>query len=246
MLSAEVEGEQLFAAVSVPSWHERMPNHQGSLPELIVLEILRQCGYLMAHSALGMPGDWHLVTTALALEWRATPPTVRADVDFTCTVTGRVREGDGGHLAFHAELLSHGDMIATGELEARCLAPRHYAAIRGFAERASRSHANLDAPTHDGVSGPGRPVRWNDQDRFLFNRRGDHVVSMALVDAVLADAASSSTSGNVSIRMEFLRFAEQSAAILLERETLGTIGQDLWLLRQAGQVIARAVTRPVV
>jgi hypothetical protein len=99
-------------------------------------------------------------------------------------------------------------------------------------------HAAVEVPVHrDEVSGL---VRWDERDRFIFNRGADHVVSMALIDALLSRASRSGVAP--SFGMEFNHFGELTAPIVLHAVSSRSPSDKTWEFRQTGRVIARART----
>lgn len=243
LTNAEAVGDVMTASGRVPAGHSRMPDPRGGLPEMLALEIIRQAGFFTAHAAIGVPFGWHLVTTRLALTWQRDAPRVSKNTPFRFDVTGRVERLTKDALHFRAELEHKQQIIAVGTIEALSIAPDRYRALR------RRSLSSPAAPHH--VTGSplgeltkdGWMVRWNDQDPFLFNRPGDHVVSMALIDAVLAGARLRAPCV-VSLDMRFLRFAERDGTITLKAAGDQFHDGKTWEIRQGGEIIARASTRP--
>lgn len=248
LVDAEVAGDDMHASGAVPGSHSRMPRVDGPLPEIIVLEIFRQAGFFMAHQGVGMPFGWHLVTTRFGMDWQQQPPHVDAASTFLFNLNGQVsirrRGPDPYYLGFTAELVAGDRAVAGGWVEAYCLAPHQYQALRrrsltdtGASQRDSRNTAPEEERAESGWL-----VSWDAQDPFLFTRFGDHVVSMAMIETVLAVAGGRDDKhAPVSVDMEFSKFGEVSDPIILT-----PVDQDTrrrrWELHQTGEVIARART----
>ncbi|KAA9110670.1 AfsA-related hotdog domain-containing protein [Microbacterium rhizomatis] len=245
LVDAVVAGDRVSASGVISSGHSRMLRSGGRLPGILVLEIFRQAGFLMAHEAAGMPFGWHLVTSRVEMVWRAGPPHVASNSAFAFEVTGEVgverRGGEPCYLQFTAELASAGRVIATGTIEAYSLAPDRYQALRRHALVAPHAHLVADTQSNDDGS-PGRVVGWDDSDPFLFNRPGDHVVSMALIEAILAAAEAHSSGRPTSVEVEFLHFAERNSPVYLAPPQRRG-GDDVWELHQDDRLIVRAFTR---
>jgi hypothetical protein len=223
-----------------------MPKDGGGLPGILVLEVLRQAGFLVAHVAVGVPLDWHLVTRRFGFVWECRPTVLPSAPGFPFDLIGHVDVGERGALAFAAELWHDGAIAARGSIEAVSLAPDRYSALRRSALAGAAAQAvELTSP----LSPSDRlwVVRWHDGDAFLFNRPGDHVVSMALMDAVLSRVESGAAGlRGVSVDMEVVQFAERTGTITLHLTEGQPRGEQRWEFRQAGLLVARARTRPSV
>lgn len=247
LLDGQATSSRMRASGSIPGSHSRMPWLGGPLREAVVLEVFRQAGLFMAHAGLGMPTGWRLITTRFGMTWRKHPPQIGVASVFWFDVSGQAsverRGSKASYLRFAAEMVWAGRVVADGFVEAYSVAPDLY--------RAFRRPSHRTPPTADPVVGsPSRetpeneqPVQRDDSDPFLFDQPTDHIVSMALIETVLAAAASPGKKRKaISVDMEFLKFAECSDPITLVCEERRLNGERAWELRQAGQAIARAVT----
>jgi hypothetical protein len=246
LVSAGTTGDGVHASGRVPSNHSRLPDIRGVLPEILGLEIFRQVGFFAAHTAIGIPMGWHLVTTRFGLMWQTAPPIVSKSSTFWFNVTGHAQAQANRVLRFTAELHHEGVVIALGSIEALSVSPHRYQALRRrFINVATVPHNEIGTPLGDETEA-GWTVRWNDQDPFLFNRPGDHVVSMALIEAVLAGARRESDERySLSVDMEFHNFADRNATITLRRTGNFNPTNQRWELEQNGRIVAQAITRRV-
>jgi hypothetical protein len=235
----------LQADVALRADHPRVRTRHGELSPSIVLEVFRQGAFLSAHERLGIPLEWHFVTKRAVLTWVRRPPLVPPAGSMRCalnvqTIVEEHKQGEPFSLTWKLRLLQEGHAFAVGELRGWTLAPPRYHALR----RTARALTNPGLPALTTTPDPDVIVVWDEQDSFLFNRGGDHVVSMALTDAVLAAATSTESTQLVTFAMEFRRFAELTDPIhcsIAQR----TGGMDIFTFSQSDEVTAEAVTYSV-
>ena len=233
--------EVWWCTVDAPATHPRIAGAQGVLPAIVALEIQRQGGYIAAHQ-FGVPLGWRFVILEFAVQWAGQGPrldpgtggfrgTLLVEADVTQLWQEKPRR-----MEYAFQLLnSDAEVAGSGRAVALCLDPSRYAMLR------QRSGA-VDEPG-SALAAPGEVVRvrWNDQDRFLFNRPGDHVVSMALLDAFLNEIASRNPSRSViGIDTRFYRFGESAHPVSLNISvgSVSEVVQGVFL--QDGTVIAEA------
>jgi hypothetical protein len=238
-----VTGElSLRADVGIPPTHSRARTSLGELSSMVVLEVFRQGAFLIAHECVNVPMDWHFVTKRAALTWVQPPPLVPPFGVLWCELEVEVsietKRGEPFLLTWNLRL-SHGDRsVAVGTLWGWVLDPSRYRALRRAALAAPESARRpATAQSEDETT-----VTWDDRDPFLFNRPGDHVVSMALIDAVFNGANSVDGTQLDTFEMDFLRFAERTDPIRLNVGH-SPAGEDTFEFHQLGEVIARAVAR---
>jgi hypothetical protein len=227
-------------AIDAPSTHPRIAGaERRMLPVIVALEMQRQCGYVAAHQ-LGVPFGWRFVILEFGVRWLGRGPRLSStgfqgdmtvDVDVTHSWQGKPRRVEYGFLLSNAE----GEPVGSGRGLALCLDPSRYAVMR---------QRSASVTTHETVASmPGElvPVHWNDEDRFLFNRPDDHVVSMALLDAFLNEISGAVPAGAVDgIDTQFRRFGESAGQIWLSisRDAATNMAEGIFVQDQA--IIAHA------
>ncbi len=216
----------------------------GALSRIVVLEVFRQGAFLAAHTCVGVPIDWHFVTKHIEMEWCAGPPLATGqealyESTLEVSVAAQEKRGEPYYLDWSLVLGDVQYPIAVGAIQGWVLASPRYRAMR----RSSLASDVADEPTtaSEAPGGADPQVSWDENDPFLFNRRGDHVVSMALIEAVLVAlrGTSSTDVDRVGFSMDFLAFAERTSPITL-RMGAAVMGEQVVELRQRGQTIARA------
>jgi hypothetical protein len=241
------EGEhQWRSVVCIPSEHARMRRSNGSLPIILALEVLRQGGFVAAHKGMGVPLEWHFVIQHFGIRWDSQPPAIPTGARFRAELVTRIvntqfRDGLPSVLVYEFDLVYKGEVIATGNGITLCINPPRYHALRKRALSSPTSpHHCEDHPFSRDEQGQ-LTIRWNDQDPFLFNRPGDHVVSMALIDSFIAAASDHNHSEKhiQSFDISFISFAECNQVIHLDIDSDDPVTMTGKFV-QDGRVIAEA------
>lgn len=239
------DGRVMNAAACVPVSHDRMAQGEKILSTVLALEVFRQAGFLMAHVNVGMPFDWHLVTEKFGLVWLAEPPHVSSDGNIWFDLVGRVevetKNTKPFRMGLEIEMVNKNDVVARGHISALSLAPHQYRALR----RRSLSQQTVSRPWPAEYLIPlddgGFTFEWTESDQFLFNRPGDHVVSMAMIEAALvASERRAGTSHIRAVEMNYKHFAERDKRITLTAEKQDNTNEIKWAFRQESNVIAVA------
>jgi len=237
-----IRGVGLRADVAIPADHARVRTRQGALSSSMTLEVFRQGAFLSAHESFDIPLEWHFVTKRAVLEWTQEPPLIPQSASVQCeldiqTNVEKLKQGRPFLLTWNLKLRQEGRTLALGELRGWALAPHRYRALRRNAQIAPSPEDQPPRPKSEGVA----VVEWDDRDSFLFNRPGDHVVSMVLIDAAF-EAVADAVDQGLTFAMDFRRFAERAQPI--HRSAVhGSGGAKIIQFRQSGQVIAEAVVR---
>jgi len=227
-------------AVDAPTTHPRIASAgRRMLPVIVALEIQRQCGYIAAHQ-LGVPFGWRFVILEFAVRWLGEGPRlsstgfqgdITVDADVTHWWEEKPRRVEYGFLLCNAE----GEPVGSGRGLALCLDPSRYAVMR------QRSASISTQETVAWMPDELVPVHWNDQDRFLFNRPDDHVVSMALLDAFLNEVSATVSAGAVDgIDTQFHRFGESAGPIWLSISSDAATNMAEGTFLQGQTIIAHA------
>lgn len=240
LTSCESVGEATWqCAIDAPISHRRVAlRTDDALPLVVALEIQRQGGYAAAHSQ-GIPIGWRFVILQFGVRWHSRGPQVEGAAGFRGALevkssTVRAWNGMPRLLEFRFQMRDdHCERVASGRGLTLCLEPSRYAAMR---KRATSE------PALEEWKSEGRLFRlhWDVNDRFLFNRPDDHVVSMALLDAleVHVNRAFPLASAE-SIDAEFFQFAAATRAVWLHVSGISR-GRAEAAFIQDGRVIARA------
>jgi hypothetical protein len=227
---ANVSELAICARVFVPASHARVKG--GILPAIVIFELFRQGAFLAAHTRGSIPTDWHFVANqydVTLLDSRIDVPRhgFAADLRVDLSITYR---NNKPHMATWNFLLSVGEqLIATGVYGGRILSPSQYRALR----RGALEEDGLPYSTRSKIEpAPGGfIIGWDLADSFIFRQPSDHVVSMAIMDAVLiAIPITGRPRLRTRISIEFTAFAERTAPIHLsvdpvERQTQFTVAQ---------------------
>jgi hypothetical protein len=206
-----------LCAVDIPMSHPRMRTRADeALPLLVALELQRQGGYVSAH-AQGIPIGWRFVILRFGVRWNAGGPRVMTTEGFhgALEIRSRVIRSWGGKprlIEFDFALRNSGNrLVASGRGLTLCLEPSRYAAIR------TRNQPDQGRPQSRTSQAKLIEVRWDIQDRFLFNRPDDHVVSMALLDAFLTHLDTAFPLARAQgIDAEFFAFGSASRPIWMD------------------------------
>jgi hypothetical protein len=213
---------------------------------MLLLEVFRQGAFTIAHQGVGVPLTWHFVTHRLTIEWRERPASIGPlEIFHACLsvrVATRLRRGEPFRLTWTFELRTLGRLIATGVFDGWVLAPDRYFALR----RTRQSEAPQNRGPRVSPTAGGWTVGWNESDRFLFTRPADHVVSMALADAVFAARDERAMGAReLAFDIEFAQFAESAPEIVLRPDPAVDPAIETFTFTQRHHVIATArLARP--
>jgi hypothetical protein len=201
----------------------------------LALEIFRQCGYLASHVRLSVPTDWHLVTTRMELTWFGAPASSGCD-DWEGSVVAfarvaKTRKGHPFHLQLSCVLETRSVGIAIGVLHAMVLSPDDYRVVRrGMSAMAEPPPLHCE----------GREFVWDYSDRFLFNKPHDHVVSMAVTEAILDNLRQRyPRSAPMVVEFAFHRFATGDSPLVMKILTDDPTA-DVYEVRQQGDLVCSA------
>lgn len=238
---APIEKDALSATVVIPRTHSQVKKARGQLSSMVVFEVFRQGAFLISHTNLQIPLGWHFVTKSSSLVW-VLPPPIGSDnhalvYNLFVRVAVETKRGEPYRLFWALELFHEKNLIATGSLDGYALNTNRYRALRRTAINAlSDASGALISASRTETGETGSVVDWNEDDPFFFNRPGDHIVSMALIDTVFRSATRNVRDFDIT----FEQFAERNPPIFLKQHQ-GDKAES-FIFFQDGATIATART----
>ncbi|WP_239569373.1 ScbA/BarX family gamma-butyrolactone biosynthesis protein [Streptomyces sp. G44] len=231
-----------------PRSHSFYSPLQGTYHDpLLAAETIRQVGFLLPHTELGVPVGHQFLMHTFAMSVRPellhvghTP----ADLDIEVTFSD-VRERRDTHTGARYDAVIHrdGEAVATGRITYTCIAPRAYRRLRG-----NQGHLQIPltapvppqsvgrlSPTDVVLSPVGGDHRWqlrvDTRHPVLFDHPVDHVPGMLLTEA--ARQAATAVLGDparlvpVEVESEYLRYVELDAPCFIQAvQTPEDLGSD--------------------
>ncbi|MGW7276609.1 ScbA/BarX family gamma-butyrolactone biosynthesis protein [Streptomyces sp. NPDC054864] len=203
---------------------------------LLAAETIRQVGFLLPHTELGVPVGHQFLMHTFAMSVRPELLSVGhtpADLDIEVTFSD-VRERRETHVGARYDAVIHrgGEAVATGCITYTCIAPRAYRRLRG-----NQGHLQIPltapvppqsvgrlSPTDVVLSPIGADSRWqlrvDTRHPVLFDHPVDHVPGMLLTEA--ARQAATAVLGDadrlvpVEVESSYLRYVELDAPCFIE------------------------------
>jgi hypothetical protein len=184
-----VDDTALRIDVCVPGFHPRVRQAGSELPMIVLLEIWRQSGFLVAHELTNVPVDWPFVTGRLSAAWASTPPVIPALGAIWCELVARVHTSAGRHDELHLEwrfdLSEDGQHVASGAARSIARSPAAYERWRALA----LGPRTLRPAPPEPAEPEGSAATWDSGDPFLADTTADRVSSLILAHVALAHSS---------------------------------------------------------
>lgn len=219
----------------VPVEHSRLGEAGTPISVMLLLEIQRQAGYVLAH-LLGAPIGSRFVINEISTAWMGHPEKARAHTGFEGTVLAEII--DARFVKQRPRLLTYRftftttRIVATGRAVTYCVTPDQYEVLR--------QHSYVPAESIHPSLPDGSEISWDDTDRFVFNKADDHVVSMALLNALTQRLTGTGAPPIQALSAQFYHFGDTHRPIYLAVAPSDSPGRMTAAFFQSGVSIAEA------
>lgn len=235
------------AAVQIPRGHVRV-GPGGQVAEVLGLEVARQVGIALAHTAYDVPADWAFTLQEAWLAWVQGPAMVPPGRPLDLWVDVRVedevlRRGTIAGLGLELTLRAEGEVLARTGGELRVIAPRHYRALRRNAPDGGRAPVRRDPVPVLGAGVDSGHIGYDLGDPFFFDHATDYLPGMLLAHAMTFLFRRAHPGVEVGrLTLSCTRFVEHVPLATIRRVADGT--GDRFAFEQDGTEVATGRVEP--